>query len=366
MQPIHSALLATALLAVAAHAQLFPQDLIAVDFTGEAFTVDSRSGAGQSLGPTGRLGHNCMARLGRLIYTVEQVGSGATAQRFLNTIDDATGQAFRSVPITRDLRGLATGGQTDLLAIADNGTNDQLVRVSVLSGTITVIGSTGFGAVQGLALHNGTFYGWDLNAGLVRIDFLTGIATDVDPNIGTNGANIQFLTTTSDGRVIGGQNALYAIDLHTGVASLLGSGNYNDLRGAEERFGVSFAFGQGCSGVSLQLSGTPSPGSTITTASTGNRRSTAGVMVLGFSDQSYIGLRLPLSVDGLLGTVGCTLYTSNDFSVATTANAFGIMSVPVPVPFLTNGLVFHVQHVSLSNSPGGLAFSNAGTVRLRL
>ncbi len=365
MNSINRTALATTLLAFSLPAQ-FPQDLIAINFTGDAFTLDSRTGAGQALGPTGRTGHNCMARSGRQLYTVEQVGSGATAQRFLNTIDDETGQAFRSVSITRDLRGLASGSQAELMAIADNGTNDQLVRVSVLNGTITVIGSTGFAAVQGLTLHNGTFYGWDLNAGLIRIDFTTGAATDVNPTVGTNGATIQFLTTMSDGRVVGGQSALYAIDVATGVPVHRGSGAYSDLRGAEERFGVSYTFGQGCGNVSLSLSGNPSPGFTITTASTGNRRTTAGFMLLGFSDRNYLGLPLPARMDGFLGTVDCFLYTSNDFTVGATANAFGIMSVQVPIPPFTNGLIFHVQHVSLSNSPGGLAFSDAGTVRLSL
>lgn len=79
------------------------------------------------------------------------MGTGAQAQFFLNTIDDLTGQASRSLPITRDLRGLESGGGFNLIAIADNSGNDQLVRVNTLTGTITVIGSTGFSGVQALA-----------------------------------------------------------------------------------------------------------------------------------------------------------------------------------------------------------------------
>lgn len=360
------ATLASALLALSLPAQTFPQDLIAINFTGDAFTLDSRTGAGQALGPTGRPGHNCMARLGRQIYTVEQVGSGATAQRFLNTIDDETGQAFRTVPITRDLRGLAAGGQFTLMAIADNSGNDQLVRVDVFNGTITVVGSTGFSSLQGLTLQGNAFYGWDLTAGLVRIDHLTGAGTDVNPNVGTNGATIQFLTTMSDGRVVGGNSSLYEIDVASGIPTLRGSGAYFDLRGAEERFGVAYTFGQGCGNVSLGLSGNPSPGFTITTASSGNRRGTAGFMLLGFSDRSYLGLPLPLRLDNFLGTVDCFLYTGGEFTVGATASGLGVLTVPVPIPPFTNGLIFHVQHVSLSNAPGGLAFSNAGTVRVNL
>jgi len=356
-----------ALLTAAASAQqLFPEDLLGVTFDGTAVVLDSRTGVGRELGPTGRTGHNCMARLGRQLYTVEQVGTGATAQRFLNTIDDVTGQAFRSVPITRDLRGLAPGGQSTLMAIADNGGSDQLVRVDVLNGPITVVGSTGFGAIQALTRHASTFYAWDLNAGLLRVDFLTGVATDVNPSVGTNGAAIQFLTSMTDGRLVGGQNALYAIDPTTGVPSLLGSGAYNDLRGAEERFGVVYPFGIGCANVSLTLQGSPNPGTTITTVSTGNGRLASGFAILGFSDTSYLGLPLPLRLDSFLGTVNCFLYTGSDVTFPASANGLGVMTVPVDVPPLTNGLIFHVQHLSLSHAPGGLAFSNGSTVRLRL
>lgn len=346
-------------------AQDFPRDLIAVTFGGTAVALDSRTGLGEALGATGRTGHNCTARVGRQIYTVEVVGGG-TPQRFLNLIDDVTGQATRTVAITRDLRGLAPGGSNSLLAITENGTNDQLVRVSISSGTITVIGSTGFSGLQGLTLHGNTFLAWDVNAGLVRVDHLTGAATDVNPAVGTGGAGVQFLTSMTDGRLLGGHNSLYLIDPTTGAVTLRGSGQYNDLRGAEERFGVFYTFGQGCNGVALNLAGEPRAGGTVTTSSTGNRRGTAGFLVLGFSEVGFRGLPLPLRLDSFLGTVGCFLYAGPEFTVATSANGLGVMVVPVAIPQFTQGLIFHVQHVSLSNGPGGLAFSGGGTVRVRL
>lgn len=367
MNQITRILLTGSVLAPALLGQSLPrEDLIGVSFAGTAVTLDSRAGFGQPLGSTGRSGHNCMARVGSLLYTTEQVGSGASAQYFLDTIDDNTGQAFRSVSISRDLRALAPGGQFALMAIAENGGNDQLVSVDVFNGVITVIGATGFGSVQGLTLHNGTFYGWDLNAGLVRIDFLTGAATDVNPSVGTNGVNIQFLTTTSDGRVLGGQNSLYQIDLATGVPTRRGSGQYNDLRGVEERFGVIYAFGQGCGNVTLGLSGTPSPSFTISTVSSGNRSLAAGTMFIGFSEFNYHGLVLPARLDGFLGTVDCFLYTGTELTLAGAASNLGLMRIAVRIPPGLNGLIFHVQHVSLSNAPGGLAFSNGGTVRVNL
>lgn len=348
-------------------AQTFPQDLIAVTFTGNAVTVHSRTGLGQILGTTGHTGHNSMARHGNALYTVEQVGTGPSAQRFLDVVDDVTGVATRTVAIARDLRGLAPGNSTTLLAIAENGNNDELVRVSVATGAIAVIGSTGFGAVQGLTVRNGQVFAWDLVFGLIRIDPATGAGTDVDPAVGTNGAGIQFLATMSDGRVIGGQNSIFELDLATGVPTLRGSGAYNDLRGAEERFGVVYTFGVGCGATMNLPQGQPQGGSTIVTSSTGHGSGAPGMLFVGFSDNAYLGAPLPLRLDAFLGTIDCFAYAGPDVSVAASANQFGFLGVPIAVPAGAQGLVFHVQHLSLSAlAPGGLVFSNAATVRTRL
>ena len=65
--------------------------------------------------------------------------------------------------------------------------------------------------------------------------------------------------------------------------------------------------------------------------------------------------------------MNCFLYTGPEFTVGTTAGGLGAMTVQVPIPPFTNGLTFHLQHVSLNSSaPGGLAFSNGGTVRVSL
>ncbi len=352
-------------LAALSPAQGARQDLIAVDFAGNAYTLDSRTGAGSLLAPTGLARHNSMARVGRQLYTNEQAGTG-TSPRFLATFDDRTGQAIRSVPIARDLRGLAPGVNFTLMAIADNGLNDQFVSVDVFNGPITVIGLTGFSGLQGLTLHANTFYAWDVNLGLVRINHLTGAGTDVNPSVGTNGAIIQFLTTTSDGRVLGGKDSLYQIDVTTGVPTLIGSGNYTDLRGAEERSAVIYNFGQRCANVILNVSGSPKANTTVVTTSTGNLGGAPGFLILGFSDHTFSGLPLPLPLDSLLGTVGCSLLTSPDFTLGATTSTLGILSLPVPIPPFAQGVVFHVQHMSVSNAPGGLAFSNATTVRVQL
>lgn len=365
IHPLH--LISAAFLVASAAAQSIPaQDLIAVEFDGTVIAVDSRTGRGEPIGPSGRTGHNCMARHGTQLYTTEQVGTGTLAQFHLNTIDDLTGQATRSLPITRDLRGLESGGGLNLIAVAENGTSDQLVRVNTLTGTITVIGSLGFNGVQGLALHGNVFYAWDTTAGLLRVDHLTGVATDVNPSFGTGGADIQFLSSVDRGRLFGGRRGLYAIDVATGVPNFIGGGTYNDLRGLEDRHGVHYRFGQGCNGVALSMAGAATPNTTIDVAIIGQRRNAAGSLFLGFSDSAFQNFPLPASLDNFLGTSGCFLYAGSEIVFPTSANTFGVSTVAIPVPRFTEGLVFHVQHVSASNGAGGLAFTNGGSVRLSL
>ena len=350
---------------VALGAGLPAQDIIAVNFAGQAFALDSGTGTGTVLGATGRTGHNGMARSGRQVFVNEMQGSGTTAQHFLDVLDEATGTASRSVALTRDIRGLAPGGQFKLLGIAQSSPTDDLVSIDLFNGTITVVGSTGLASLQALTLANFTFYGWDLNVGLVRIDHVTGVATDVNPNVATNGATIQFLMTRSDGKVFGGQNALYEIDLVTGVPTLIGIGGYSDLRGAEERFGSIVKFGTGCAGISLGMTGTPSAGSSVTSTSTGHEKLRAGILILGVSNQKFGGTPLPLDMDPLLRTSGCSLLVSPDIIVNGTTS-LGTMSFTLPIVNGNNGLVFHFQHAALHQAPGGLAFSNGVTLRIAM
>ncbi|MBL8756295.1 MAG: hypothetical protein JNK15_23570 [Planctomycetes bacterium] len=361
---LHVAISAAALLP-AVTAQTYPQDLLGLTNSGTAVTLDSFTGVGQGIGPTGFTGHNAMARIGATLYATEQVGSGTAAQYFLDSIDDATGVATRIAALARDLRALAPRSSTTLFGVAQATGSDELVQVNTQNGAITVIGPIGFGSVQGLTKVGGILYGWDLTAGLILVNSQTGVGTDVNPSVGNNGANIQFLTTLRNGSVIGGQNALYDIDVSTGVPDLNGSGQYNDLRGAEERFGVMYTFGTGC-GITLNLLGTPTPGSTVTVRSAFHTPGTIGLLNIGFDDRHYMNVPLPLVLDSFLGTVGCTAYAGPEISVGTTASLFGVLSVPIALPNISHGLIFHTQFLTLANVPGGLELSNGGTVRVHL
>lgn len=342
------------------------QDLIGLNFTGQAFAIDSRTGVGQLLGNTGRTGHNAMARNGRTLFAIEQAATGASATFALDIVDDATGTASRSVTLSRDIRGLAPGGSFALLGVAEASPNDQLVRIDQFNGTVTLLGTMSHGRVQALERHGNNFYAWDLTAGLVRVDFTTGATIDVNPNVGAD-VGIQFLTSHSDGRLLGGQNALYVIDPNTGVPTLIGSGGYSDLRGAEERFGVILPFGTSCGLLSqggLTVTGTPSTGSTLTSQSSPHGRGRAGALMLGFSNTSVGGVPLPFNLDPLLGTQGCSLYTSLDVSIPGSTGASASLTFPLAIPPLSQGLIFHLQHVVLNGASPDI--SNGVTVRVRL
>ena len=347
-------------------AQTFPQDLLGLTFFGDAIGLASRTGHGSLIAATGQTGYNGSARVGDSIYACAQVGTVPAVQYFLDRIDDATGQATRLFSLSQDLRAMASTSNGVLYAVAQSSPSDVLVRVSVTSGAIATVGPIGFSGVQGLTERNGRLYGWDLTAGLLQISSATGAGVDVNPAVGTNGFILQFLTTMADGRIVGGNNSLYDVDPATGVPDHLGAGQYNSLRAGEERYGVLYTFGVGCEGVNMTLSGVPQSPTTITTTSIGHDPTTLGAVQVGFSDRHFQNFPLPLSVDSLLGTVGCFAYAGPDISYTLLTSGIGVMNVVLSIPAGMQGFVFHVQHISLSNSPGGVAFSNGGTVRLHL
>ncbi|MBK8100888.1 MAG: hypothetical protein IPK26_27695 [Planctomycetes bacterium] len=368
MTPHKTALLALTLTAAQTFAQTpFPEPVLGVTASGSAVVLDPYTGLGRHVGPTGSTGHNGMARIGATVWTTEQVGIGNNAQYFLNRISDVTGAAVRTRTLTRDIRALAEASGSELFGIAQASPTDELVRIQVNTGAITVVGPTGFSSLQGLAVRRGRLFGWDLVQGLIRISPSTGAGTDVDPAVGSAGANIQFLSTFDGDLLLGGEDSLFLIDPNTGIPSLRGSGAYSDLRGAEARFGVMYTFGAGCAGMSMAISGTPNAGSTITSVSVGNQPQALGMMFLGFSDRNFGGLPLPVRLTSIFGTApDCFGYAGAELTVAATADQSGQMNVPIAVPLGLEGLVFHLQHMSLSNAPGGMQFSNGASVRLRL
>lgn len=347
------------------------QDLIATSYQGLTYAIDSRTGVGQSIATNGT-SCNAMTRKGTDLWVSEQTGSTANRQHHLGRLDEQTGAVTRVFSdIGQDLTGLATTGTFGLiLGIVNDAPFDRLVQIQVNTGVVTNLGSTGFPQVQALTLMAGQFYGWDLTAGLLRIDHLTGQATDVNPTVGGAGVDIQFLCTMSDGRLLGGRNALYEIDATTGVPTLIGGSGFTDLRGAEERFGWVQAFGTACAAArgpaNLSVVGTPDPGSTLNTVSANHATNAPGLLCIGLSKTHAGATPLPFDVDPLLGTAGCRVFQSSDITLFGTATVIGRLSFPLVLPLNLRGATFHVQHAALEPLPGGWSFSNAATVRTSL
>ena len=369
MQNLHTSILAFALFA---SAHLPAQDLIGVGWAGQVVLVDSMTAAVTPLG-TGLPGQNALGHdaSGNLWCTTR---TSTTPYVYgFTLIDRNTGSATVVHSNTIDMRGFCEAGGTDLFGIND-GAPDRLVRVDTITGTWTTIGSTGYSSIQGLAMHQGTLYAWDLNSGVVVIDPNTGAATDPFPGV-TGPTGLQFLCSHPDGRLLAGggssTNSLFSIDLTTGAANLIGvMTGATDLRGLESLGGFASPFGVGCSGasgpVTLTVTGNLNAGGNVIAASNNHASNALGAMVFGISTTSHQGLPLPLSLDPLLGTSGCTLYTSIDASVIGFSNS----ATPATLSFAFNlspasgGAVFHIQHACFEPVQGGLSWSNAVSVHV--
>ncbi|HEX5053410.1 MAG TPA: hypothetical protein VFZ65_16655 [Planctomycetota bacterium] len=353
MHPSHS----FAVLALACSASA--QDMVAVSWSGDVYALDSFTGAVGWLG-MGLPGQNASARddHGRLWSTAN--GGGLTI------LDPSPVSTSHPLPgFTADLRALANGGGQFLVGI-ENGPVDMLVRIDKLSGAKTIIGATGFANIEALDNHNYHLYAWDTVAGLLQVDPATGAAFDVNPAIGA-GVQIEWLSTRSDGKLVGGRNSLYVIDVTTGATSLIANLGALDLRGADAWQSAAHSFGTGCHGVFgvVGLTATVTP-QTLSLHSTNHAPNAPGVAIFGLSKTAHGGSPLPLSMDPFLGTVGCSLLTSWHASVPGVTNASGPASLDFqfPIPPLNDLYSFFVQHVVVEPVTGGLSMSNGMVVQV--
>lgn len=355
-------------------ASLAAQDLLAVTWAGGNIArIDSATGVATVIGGgTGM--HNSLARDGNgVFWSLRAVGTFPFTLS-MAIIDPNLGTATDVIPNAPDLRGLAGTGTNLMYGIHNTvagsiSSIDNLVQVDLTAGTFTTIGPTGMTALQGLAMHNGTLYAWDLNLGLVTVDTLTGQATDPFP---TGGFNAQGLCSHPDGRlIVGGPSGLHSVDPTTGMTTLIATiTGLSDLRGIEAFGGYSTPFGQGCNGafgpVSMTVTGNLSPGGNLVSTSNNHAANSFGVLIFGLSTTQNLGLPLPLSMDPILGTVGCNLYVSIDatLSAFTSATAPATLQFAFPLPTWMANTGFHLQHACFEPVPGGASFSNGVTVQI--
>lgn len=347
----------TALLALTS---LPAQELLAVDYSGNAYGV-SPTGQRRDLGATGLTDCNAMARLGSQLF----VAARSAGRHCLATLDPITARATVLFPqLGVDVRALelnpvfSTAGNRTLFGVVNTRTNvDDLVTIDVGTGQVATIGSTGRSGIQALAHHGNTLYGWDVVAGLVRIDPSTGVATDPFPAVGTSGVSVQFLCVDHAFSLVGGNSSLYRIDPQTGLPSLIGSlGGFVDLRGADRHLGRLSSYGTGCpqgvGGTFMSAGSDAMPGSRFMFASLGHQPGRNGVMLIGFTQVAL----------GMVGTP-CLQLTSGDFSVPFTSSSSGMVKDTLALPG-TFGTVLHLQLVMLENVPGGVVTTNAFKVEM--
>ena len=196
-------------------------------------TIDTTTGAFTSLGNAGFDGCNSLGRdSAGVFYSVADTGVGVA----LITIDSSTGAGTQVALLSTELsvRGLAFSPSDVLYAVHPGSNGSELWTIDSTTGITTLVGEMGFGAVQGLAFHptNGTLYAADNSAGLLTVDTATGVATDVNGGVGGTG-DIQTITVVPDGTIFGVRDDLYVIDPATGVYTLVATGGYPDMRGAD-------------------------------------------------------------------------------------------------------------------------------------
>ncbi|MCB9879624.1 MAG: hypothetical protein H6835_18675 [Planctomycetes bacterium] len=351
----------TLLAALFALAPVAAQDMIGVTWTGSVVAFDSFTGVGQTIGWAGG-NMNALARDadGTLWTAIRPVGTWELA-----TIDPTTGSAT-SVGPTADLRGMAWH-EGQMFAIREGG--DDLVTIDLATGADTLVGTVGFSAVQSLCSLGGQLYAWDVFAGLLLVDAVTGAGTDVDPAVGTNGADVQWLARRADGQLVGGSSQLFAIAPATGLPTLIGGAGLGGMRGAEPLQDYVRNFGSGCDGLgglvtsSAVISG--GIGAPLNLQSTNHEASAIGLVLFGLSNTQYGALPLPVSVDAVFGTSGCTLYVSPDVMMVTLTSATFPATLDLQVPILDGwpGAALFAQHAVLENVPGGLSLSDAVVVQ---
>ncbi len=284
------------LLSALVAARASAQDMVGVTWNGQAFAIDSTTGAGALIGPTGFVAINAMA--------VDVTGTiYASAGFTIITVDPSTGVGTPVVTVAKDVRAMAID-VNGLFHLVVDGDPDELWTYDVATNALLKVGATGFPGIQGLAFApDGTLYAWDIGLGafgdgLLTIDLFTGAATDVNPTVGADGGGlVQFLAARSDGTIIGGRHKLFSIDATTGTQTLIGGSGYSELRGAEfvsPCVATSRHYGDGVPGTtgvpSLVLNGIPLINALVTLG-VGNSSGTATqvLLLMGSSPASIPG-----------------------------------------------------------------------------
>lgn len=349
------------------------QDAIGVTFSGQVLRLDTTTGAVTPLA-TGTAGKNCLTfDNDNRLWTVVRPSPLLPVWR-LALIDPFTGAESLPFPTVNvgDLRAMCIGRFVGgIYAVRDAAPNDEVVHIDTDTGVVTVRGSTNHSAIQGLEDPFGGEKAWDVNAGMLQINLLTGATNDpflavIDPS------GLQYMARhpVTNERYVG-RGTLYRLDTGTGTTTfqVTFAGN-PDIRGLEFTASRDERYGQSCPGANghpfINLAGPFAGGQPMVVDSTQHTPGTVGLQLIGASEDSYAGLPLPLSLDPLLGTSNCFLNTSAEVTQVGFADSFGTMAVSFPMPVALTFLQVYVQHVTFEAVPGGLSFSQGLRVRSSL
>ncbi|MFT4512648.1 MAG: hypothetical protein ACI89X_002202 [Planctomycetota bacterium] len=347
-------------LAATATTSLQAQDMIGVTWSGAIYTVQSSSGE-SSLATPGLFGQNCLARDSQgELWTISR-GLLGSPTYFLTHLDPSS-LDLQIIAVCNDVRSMADAGSGELFAIERQAGGDALSRINTTTGARTFLGNTGE-TIVGMTMHQGLLYAYSAASGVGTLDPLTGAFTDAGP-FGAN-SSVQWLAERPDGQLIGGGHAFYTIDVQSGATTNYSQGNPNAFLAGVQPSGMALPFGTGCYGVELGVQGSLKAGSLLTTRSigypsTGAVVGMAGALIVGTSNQSFQNIQLPIDLDPLLGTTGCSLYVSPDVSELnfTTGGPAPSLFFPVPLPPAIALQTFYLQHAAFDFT-GATYWSNA-------
>ncbi|MBL9080061.1 MAG: hypothetical protein JNL08_21390 [Planctomycetes bacterium] len=256
----------------------------------------------------------------------------------------------------------------DLFAIRDNNGPDELVRLSTTTGAVTVLGQTGRSDIVAFEITSAGARAWSDGLGLVNIALSNGTLTDLFPTAGGAPGMRYMAADPATGTVWLGATTLQIVSLPSGaISGTLATFAGFDVRGAVFTTSRTQPIGQGCQTItSTSAVGAVQPfaaGLPFTAFSQQHQPSALGLQIVGFSETTFLGSPLPLSMDPIFGTTGCFLRVSGEITLGGVCDASGTMNVTINLPPTIGFQQFYLQHAVLEAVPGGISFSNGLRVR---
>ena len=220
------------------------QHLLAQDaLSGEFYSIDLHSGEASPLGGSGVFltTYDAMAtNLQGVVYSVSY--HLQTGQCQLHTVDPATGQRTYVVDILeRGISAIAFGPGDVLYALLNlsypiGSAPQHLATIHTVTGAVTVIGQAAPSPSAMLAMDfDGiTMYAWDNRRGLMTLDLITGLGTEVNPGFIGSAYPHESMCFGDDGTLYLVDGSHWIIDPTTGVTSYVAANGFPGVFGGVE------------------------------------------------------------------------------------------------------------------------------------